>query len=162
MHPSAGRGGGGEESVISGRGQARFRSMEHLISDTLERAGARHIRFNSLTANVCVRELQRMARAEGVPLPDADAARLVEASRCDLASAICALELQAKGRRTGPNGANASNAGAKRKTRAAGPVAAVALWHERDLGLSLFHALGKILHNKRFDENGERVVASSR
>jgi DNA polymerase III delta prime subunit len=131
--------------------------MEHLIIDTLERAGAQHIRFNALTANVCSRELQRVAKAEGMALGEDDASRLVEASRCDLASAISALQLQAMGR--SPSKATGNTSKKRKKTDAVGNATA---WHERDLGLSLFHALGKILHNKRFDENGDRVLPGSR
>jgi cell cycle checkpoint protein len=123
----------------------------------LEDAGAAHIAFNPATrAEVC-KALARVAAAEGAPLPAAHAAALAEAARGDIRAAIGALQLRCAGggRAAGAGAGAGAAAGKKRKAAGGGAAnggaasgAGAATW-ARDDTLSLFHALGKLLYNKR-------------
>lgn len=118
-----------------------------MIVDTLEAASAAHIRFNPLTERTCLRELKRIAKAEALTVPDAELSAIVQAARCDLHNAIQSLALHAVGakRSVGPKRGKAAASKSSGEGRA------------RDIGLNLFHALGKILYNKRLTAEGDFV-----
>jgi DNA polymerase III delta prime subunit len=134
--------------------------MEHMIVDTLKDAGASHIEFNPLTLRACVKQLKRIASAEGMTISDEALAAIAESSRCDLFNAIQSMRLHLLGadvKRTqlGKGTKKASKSLRDEKTLASAR-------QERDMGLHLFHALGKILYNKRFDASGKQVTAPAR
>jgi cell cycle checkpoint protein len=131
----------------------------------LEEAGAAHIPFNAATKAEVAKALLRVAAAERVPLPQAAAAAIAEAARGDVRAAIGALQLRCAGGGGGGGGADAAGSKKRRKGAAGGaggggaggaggaaPAKADAAAWARDDTLSLFHALGKLLYNKRLPE----------
>ena len=102
--------------------------------------GAVHIPFNPLTSRTCIRELKRIAKAERLTKSDAEIEALVSEAQNDLHNAVQGLQLQAVGDKlrrhvTGPP-----------KSKESGKSGEL---QRRDMGLPIFHALGKILYNKR-------------
>eukprot|EP00892_Ulva_mutabilis_P009836 jgi/Ulvmu1/7224/UM035_0010.1 len=126
--------------VVPSGTQHRTQSIEQLIVETATNCGAVHIAFNPITARACMRELKRVAKAERLTTSDMELEMLVEESHCDLRNALQALQLRAIGqnRLRGVKSQPPSKVSDKHENRQA-----------RDLGLSLFHALGKILYNKK-------------
>ena len=130
-----------------------------MIIETLIGAGVQHIRFNALTQRACVKELKRIATAEGISIADDTLATIAESSHCDMFNAIQTLRVHVLG--TGLRGAalakgsSGRGRGAKKTTKQAAQADSGRQF--RDQGLDLFHALGKILYNKRFNAAGERV-----
>lgn len=109
--------------------------------DTATRNGAVHIPFNPITARSCLRELRRIAKAEKLNKSDSEIEALVVEAQCDLHNAIQGLQLQAMG----------GNARNHAKVNCDGKYDQQ---QHRDMGLPIFHALGKILYNKRGDTEG--------
>jgi DNA polymerase III delta prime subunit len=145
---------------MGGRGHKRFRNLEHMIADTLVKAGAEHIRFNPLTSRACVKVLQHIAGAEGAAASDACLSSIVQSSQCDLFHAIQALRMHVLGQ-----GVQQAAIGRRKRGRGAVRAGTQDLQHNqqtRDMSLDLFHALGKILYNKRYDASGELVQAGAR
>jgi hypothetical protein len=121
----------------------------------LEDAGAAHIAFNPATKAELSKALLRVAAAEGAALPATAATALAEAARGDIRAAIGSLQLRCAGGGRAAGAAAGAGAGKKRKAAGGGGSAAgaaggagAATW-ARDDTLSLFHALGKLLYNKR-------------
>ena len=131
-----------------------------MISDSLEAAGAVHLQFNPLTARVCTKELKRIAAAEHAAVPDSVLSSIVESSHCDLFNAIQALRMHLLGAVVARAGIGQSRKAPKGKTEGKGSGGSERL--ARDAGLDLFHALGKILYNKRYDATGALVRAPAR
>ena len=89
-------------------------------------------------------------------VPEADVRALVLEVHCDLRNAIQALQVRLVGQRRKAKGA--ASKGTKSKKAAAGKAASgIVDMHSRDMGLNFFHALGKILYNKRFNSLGEQI-----
>jgi hypothetical protein len=151
---SAGQGGGADEACMLGHGPKRFRNVEHMIVDTLEAAGAAHIHFNPLTERACAKELKRIARAERVMVNDSTLISILHASQCDLFNAIQSLSLHA----VGVGRAYTRSRGSSKHAAGGSASHKIKENQARDIGLNLFHALGKILYNKRFGIDGERVL----
>lgn len=118
---------------------------------TVRDAGAPHVSFNPLTERVCVKEANRILKAARYDLPEADVRGLVQEVHCDLRNTIQALQLRLVGQRPKSKGAGAK--ASKIQTAAAVEM------HSRDMGLNFFHALGRILYNKRFNALGELIKA---
>lgn len=104
--------------------------------DTATRNGAMHIPFNTITARSCLRELRRIAKAEKLSKSDSEIEALVHESQCDLHNAIRGLQLQAVGDSSRRRAHSKCNMKCEQQ-------------QNRDMGLPIFHALGKILYNKR-------------
>lgn len=134
-----------------------------MIVETLADAGAEHIRFNPLTSRVCIKELKRIAAEEKLAVNDATLAAIVESSHCDLFNAIQALRIHLLGAAVRATGLGKGAKGSGGRKGGKGDKSNVAEGRQvRDMGLDLFHALGKILHNKRFNAAGERVHFTAR
>ena len=150
---STGGGGGG-----SGGGGHVLSSRR--LSPAMEAAGALVLAFNPATQAKLAKALAAVARAEGIDVAPARLAEIAAASEGDIRCAIGTLQLMASGRTSNPAAAAAS-AGAGKKRRAKkdrdapgdgmGTItsSADAGIGRRDTSLSVFHALGKILYNKR-------------
>ena len=152
-----GGGGGGVGHVLSSR----------RLSPAMEAAGALVLAFNPATQAKLAKALAAVARAEGLDVTPARLAEIAAAAEGDVRCAIGTLQLMASGRTSDPGSAAAAaaaaGAGKKRRTKkerdaaaaaggdGAGTItsAADAGVGRRDTSLSLFHALGKILYNKR-------------
>jgi cell cycle checkpoint protein len=117
----------------------------------LEDAGAAHIAVNPATKSELAKAVMRIAVAEGAPVTQAAAGALVESARGDIRAAVAALQMRLAG---AASGSGAGDGGRKRgrgaeKGAGAADKGAAASWGARDDTLSLFHALGKLLYNKR-------------
>jgi len=133
---------------------------------SLTNAGVHIISFNPITVRNAAKALKTVAASMGVILDDESAGALAEASSGDLHNAIESLQLHMLGHRYLRSAAEPKSSsrgkGGQAKKRKAGAKAvgpSVALHSVgggsggMDSGLSLFHALGKILHNKRSADN---------
>lgn len=159
----AGQGNSADDSILAGPGQKRFRNLAHMITETLTAAGVQHIAFNQITPRNCVKELKRIAAAEGISITDETLNALVKSSQQDLFNAIQSLRMHVLG--TGVSGAVLAPGGARSKgARKAAKQAGRAdpKRQQRDMGLDIFHALGKILYNKRYNAAGEVVSRGPR
>lgn len=140
------------EPVGDGPG-AKFCRLEELILDTVKQAGAPHIAFNPLTERMCIKEITRLLKDARHALPEADIRALVQEVHCDLRNTIQALQLRLVGVKR-----KALGAGSKvTKSKANAGSASRIDMHSRDMSLNFFHALGKILYNKRFSSLGEEI-----
>ncbi|GFR40779.1 hypothetical protein Agub_g1393, partial [Astrephomene gubernaculifera] len=171
------RGGGGDGGSMGG-----VKGFHKDILAALQSVGAHTISFNPATANNIAKLLLRVAAAEGLDLPPAEAVGLAEAADGDVRSALQALQMNAMLQKAASRGAEARGGGAAAGGRrgkkgsssrggggssTAGGKSATAMLRvgrsqaltpgevarlaaaQRDLGLPLFHALGKMLYNKR-------------
>ncbi|GLI69259.1 hypothetical protein VaNZ11_013841, partial [Volvox africanus] len=170
---SSGRSGPGVGGTL---GSSKGLQKEILVA--LQSAGATTISFNPVTSNNIAKLLMRVAAAEGLELSPPAAVGLAEAADGDVRSALQALQMNAmlqkaalrvadahvkdtKASRRG-NGSRKRDGGGKKggasmvtllrvgrqQALTPGEVARLVA-AQRDLGLPLFHALGKFLYNKR-------------
>jgi DNA polymerase III delta prime subunit len=146
---------------MGGKGQRRFRNLEHMIIETLSDAGATHVSFNPLTQRTCIKQLKRIANAEGLAISDEALSAITESSRCDLYNSIQSLWMHAVGMEKKRGLLGKAARGTKGK-KAKDEKALGSSRQQRDMGLHLFHALGKILYNKRFSAAGEQVPVGAR
>ena len=179
-NPAGGGGGGGGGAGGTNRKPAGTGLTARRIVAAMEAAGAATVAFNPATAPKLVRALAAVATAERVAVDDAELAAIATAAEGDVRCAIASLQMFAAGRggtagaragaeaggeprsgkRKAPAGARRGAAadgdgGSARSDPATGPRDATAAdGARRDRGLSVFHALGKILYNKR-DDVGE-------
>jgi hypothetical protein len=131
----------------------KYCRLEELIVETVKEAGAPHISFNPLTERVCIKQITRVLKDARHDLPEVDIRALVQEVHCDLRNAIQAVQLRLLGQWQAAKGAGSKG---PRSKQAATPAASVEM-HSRDMGLNFFHALGKILYNKRFNSSGEEI-----
>lgn len=132
------------------------------IAAAIDAAGATHITFNPVTKPNIEKALKTIAGATGLQL-DADLlSRTADGASGDLRNAVEALQLAAAGVPLNAKAAHNHKSKARRakkgKTEAKLPT--VAASHQsfgKDTGLALFHALGKILYNKRLDPSIDGV-----
>jgi cell cycle checkpoint protein len=142
----------------------------------MEAAGAATVALNPATTPKLVKALAAVAAAERVDVDDAGLVAIAAAAEGDVRCALASLQMFAAGR----SGAHGGRARAEDRTKtgsrkrkapaaarrgAAGTEgdddikkthprdAAAAEAARRDRGLSVFHALGKILYNKRDDDS---------
>ncbi|KAK9844949.1 hypothetical protein WJX74_008996 [Apatococcus lobatus] len=150
---------GGTSSSHSGSSQASFSFHKELV-DALKAAGAQQINFNPFTEAVLARRLLAVAETEGIPLAKAQAESLAVRAAGDLSAAINSLQLGTRSQsRTLRPQANGSKAGKKgkvgnKRTKAAAQSSAPGFedWLDHsgsDPSLTMMHALGKFLYNKR-------------
>ncbi|EFJ42812.1 hypothetical protein VOLCADRAFT_107059 [Volvox carteri f. nagariensis] len=170
------RGGGGGGAPDGGGSMGGAKGLHKDILAALQAAGATAISFNPVTANNIAKLLMRVAAAEGHELMPATAMGLAEAADGDVRSALQALQMNAMLQKAARRGATAASggrggtSGSRRSKKGNGKVTAASATAQlrvgrqqaltpgevarlaaaqRDLGLPLFHALGKFLHNKR-------------
>ncbi|KAL0643355.1 hypothetical protein Bca4012_041645 [Brassica carinata] len=120
------------------------RTMEDLQS-SLERAGALKVAFNPITKNSIKKTLQRISREEHCKVTTAEVDQMASASGGDIRHAITSLQLF-------------SVKPQLNHTMHSGLDSGISSCFGRDETLSLFHALGKFLHNKR--ETTDNVIIS--
>lgn len=131
----------------------------------LEAHRATTISFNPFTALGIAKALKAVLEKERLALPDAEVTAIAEGANGDLHNAIATLQFvctgaapaaapaKGRGKAAAPRGTKRKAAGSK----AAGTAAAAegedrsarGAFALRDSSLSLFHALGKLLYNKR-------------
>ncbi|WZZ85459.1 hypothetical protein YC2023_114038 [Brassica napus] len=120
------------------------RTMEDLQS-SIERAGALKVAFNPITKNSIKKTLQRISREEHCKVTTAEVDQMASASGGDIRHAITSLQLF-------------SVKPQLNHTMHSGLDSGISSCFGRDETLSLFHALGKFLHNKR--EATDNVIIS--
>ncbi|CAN6855155.1 unnamed protein product [Brassica oleracea var. botrytis] len=120
------------------------RTMEDLQS-SLERAGALKVAFNPITKNSIKKTLQWISREEHCKVTTAEVDQMASASGGDIRHAITSLQLF-------------SVKPQLNHTMHSGLDSGISSCFGRDETLSLFHALGKFLHNKR--EATDNVIIS--
>jgi len=141
------------DSTASELGDNSTVGLRELIS-ALERCSAAVIAINPATRAELQKLITRVAASEGVSLVQEDATSMAEAARGDVRAALGTLQMHcagvrrrhlpppaAKRRRTAAKGASASSLAVSRQGQ-------TAVW-ERSETMSVFHALGKVLYNKR-------------
>ncbi|KAG7539558.1 P-loop containing nucleoside triphosphate hydrolase [Arabidopsis suecica] len=134
------------------------RSMEDAQS-SLERAGALKVAFNPITKNSIKKALQRICREEHCKVTTMEIDQMASASGGDIRHAITSLQLfsvkpdlnhtKIKSPRPGMDDSYHGN----EQTMYSGLDSGISSCFGRDETLSLFHALGKFLHNKRETDN---------
>ncbi|KAK9868401.1 hypothetical protein WJX84_010961 [Apatococcus fuscideae] len=162
----------GSSSRQSGGGQATF-GFQKELTEALTAVRAQHISFNPFTEAVLARRLVAVAEAEGVPLSKSQAESLAVRSGGDLSSAINTLQLSARGQPQSCHAPVAASKGAKKgkasSKRAKGKAQAQVqtpgfdAWLDQtgsDPTLTMMHALGKFLYNKRLAPESASIVVS--
>lgn len=144
--------------------------LQDLIAE-LEAARAASISFNPITALSAAKALRAVLAREGLVLPEAELAAICEQAGGDLRNALNTLQFVCTGQAPadGPRPASRPRPGTKRKAASDGSAAeaqaaaarARVAFAGRDGMLSLFHALGKLLYNKRKPEAGARPTSSA-
>ena len=178
-NPAGGGGGGGGGGDTTGGGHRKAFGTgltARRIVAAMEAAGAATVALNPATTPKLVKALAAVAAAERVDVDDAGLAAIAAAAEGDVRCAIASLQMFAAGRcgaqggraraedrpkpgsrkRKAPAAARRGAAGTEgdddiKKTHPRDAAAAEAA--RRDRGLSVFHALGKILYNKRDDDS---------
>eukprot|EP00887_Chlorella_sp_A99_P000359 scaffold13.g359.t1 len=135
-----------------------FQGLHKDLVAVPEAAQAASISFNPITALNTAKALRAVLERERLSLPDAEVMAIAELANGDLRNALNTLQFVCTGQAAAPAKAPPKR-GAKRKAaggRDAAAAAAVAgaartqvAFAGRDSMLSLFHALGKLLYNKR-------------
>jgi len=142
---------------------ARAHQPQQEVVALLDSLGATTITFNPVTTNALTKTLLALAVAEGVDLQPLAAAAIAHAADGDLRNAMQNLQVYSGGAPRAlvkpGKGAGAAVKGRKRAaakgSKGAGGSADEAQQRRlvaqvgRDQRLSLYHALGKLLHNKR-------------
>ena len=135
-------GGDGGETRLGVREAARL----------LEQRGAAHIQLNPATKAELGKLLSRVSASEGLGLSFAQTQQLAEASRGDARAALSTLQLRFGGGSGGGGGGGGGGGTKKRgskKDKGGAGADSGGGWGARSDSLSLFHALGKLLYNKR-------------
>ena len=136
------------------------KSLHLAILEAVEHAGAAHLAFLAVPPTEVAKALNHAAQRAGFALELADMDAVVEAADGDLRSAVTMFEALCKGghveagykgkakRKRAPKGeAKGKGKGKKQAPRLKHHAAAA-----RDHTLTLFHALGKFLYNKRVED----------
>ncbi|KAF8101418.1 hypothetical protein N665_0205s0013 [Sinapis alba] len=149
--------------VIGDSSDQTARTMEDLQS-SLERSGALKVAFNPITKNSIKKTLQRISREEHCKVTTAEIDQMASASGGDIRHAITSLQLfsvkpeqnhtKMKSTWSGMGSSYQRN----EQTMHSGLDTGISSCFGRDETLSLFHALGKFLHNKR--ETTDNVIIS--
>ncbi|KAK3224354.1 hypothetical protein Dsin_011379 [Dipteronia sinensis] len=131
------------------------RSFEELQS-SLENAGACKVAFNPITNNSIKKTLLRICRQEQCSLTAEQIDLLAKASGGDIRHAITSLQLvcmKPDRMLNLPSSNSSSNFLKEKADEHSASGSGFSMQFGRDETLSLFHALGKFLHNKRETEN---------
>ena len=141
--------------------------MQDKLVRNLEENGAATISFPSLTTLRIVKVLQRVSKEEGMVVDKSVLTNLAEGSHGDIRNAITSLQFslvgvqaqQSKNSGGGSCSAAKRKRGGGRKGKEAGgskkQIKVVVNQGEmaKDRELQMFHALGKVLYNKRTEDN---------
>ncbi|KAK4843174.1 hypothetical protein QYF36_004941 [Acer negundo] len=131
------------------------RSFEELQS-SLVNAGACKVAFNPITNNSIKKTLLRICRQEQCSLTAEQIDLLAKASGGDIRHAITSLQLVCMNfdrMLNLPSSNSSSNFSKEKADELSASGSGFSMQFGRDETLSLFHALGKFLHNKRETEN---------
>uniref|UniRef100_A0A2P2J5G0 Cell cycle checkpoint protein RAD17 n=1 Tax=Rhizophora mucronata TaxID=61149 RepID=A0A2P2J5G0_RHIMU len=131
------------------------RSMEELEL-SLENAGACKVAFNPITNNSIKKTLTKICREEQCNVTAEQIDLIAQASGGDIRHAITSLQLFCVEPERGSNASllNYTSSYSLGKADESNSLVSGSLLFGRDETLSLFHALGKFLHNKRDTEAG--------
>ncbi|KAL5752461.1 hypothetical protein ACOSP7_022646 [Xanthoceras sorbifolium] len=143
------------ECVKADSGDYTPRSFEELQL-SLENAGACKVAFNPITNNSIKKTLLRICRQEQCNLTAEQIDLLAKSSGGDIRHAITSLQLicMKPDRMLNLSSSNSSPSFSKQKADELSSLdSGLSMQFGRDETLSLFHALGKFLHNKRETEN---------
>ncbi|KAK9814703.1 hypothetical protein WJX72_010168 [[Myrmecia] bisecta] len=139
----------------AGAAASSSQGLHKELMGVLDAAGAAHISFNPFTTPNISKALTRIAAEEGYSLASADVAGMADSAGGDLHNAVATLQLVCTGkagRPAAPGNAAKKGKGRGRKTKAAEPESTLqSSGVARDQSLTIFHALGKVLYNKRED-----------
>ncbi|CAK7334217.1 unnamed protein product [Dovyalis caffra] len=134
------------------------RSLEQLQL-SLENAGACKVSFNPITNNSIKRTLSSICRQEQHSVTDEQLDLIAKASGGDIRHAITSLQLFCVKPDLALNGSHSTPSYSYRKEDDINAlVSGISLLFGRDETLSLFHALGKFLHNKRETEDAKAIM----
>ncbi|BBN05617.1 cell cycle checkpoint protein [Marchantia polymorpha subsp. ruderalis] len=135
------------------------------IIQALERGGAKKVAFNPITVNAILKVLKKVQLIEKSKAPLESLTSIAENCLGDIRQALASLQflclgLDSRAPRSSnwdPGGGDAWSFETKLpsndcKALTQSNVPETPTLGDRDLSLSLFHALGKILHNKRFND----------
>ncbi|KAI5079280.1 hypothetical protein GOP47_0004759 [Adiantum capillus-veneris] len=143
------------------------------VAEALESGGAKKVLFNPITANAVKKVLNKIVLAENCSISSESVSFIAESCGGDIRHAINCLQFLCVGFNSvsgtwDPGGKNilyetpkrrrGLRNGTRNKSKRFIKCAASASDHTSSIGcrdgsLSLFHALGKVLHNKRLTEN---------
>ena len=143
-----------------GVGQSNARGgelMNREVRGVMESAGAICVNFNPVTSAAMTKAAMRVCEAERFDIPKSDIDALVQASHGDVRSAMQALEFWCYGKHVTFSAASSKTKSKRKREPKQAPTAeaiARAQVSSRDQGLGLFHALGKMLYNKRDEDRG--------
>ncbi|KAJ6413268.1 hypothetical protein OIU84_006127 [Salix udensis] len=126
---------------------------------SLENAGACKVSFNPITINSIKKTLSRICRQEKCSVTDEQLDLIAKASGGDIRHAITSLQLFCVKPYLVLNGSFSTPSYSYRKEDDIDAlVSGISLLFGRDETLSLFHALGKFLHNKRETEVANAIT----
>ncbi|CAK0786199.1 hypothetical protein CVIRNUC_009412 [Coccomyxa viridis] len=140
--------GDASRSGGSSRG-ASFQGWHRDIQTALEASGVAHISCNPITANNAAKALLRAAEAEQMPLSKEQAQSIAEAASGDLRNAMKMLQLLALGHSPAEAVSRPRKKRNKKAKLGGAGMRIPDLDVERDTRLDSFHAIGKLLYNKR-------------
>lgn len=156
---------GGGSDRATGPASAAIPGLPKDLARSLEQAHPTVISFNPVTAINAAKALRAVLDREGLELPDDQVKAIAEQAGGDLRCALNTLQLVCSGRpvdRAAAAGKAKKGKGSKRKQAPSGGSGGSApSYAGRDGGLGLFHALGKLLYNKRLPPGGAGADAGA-
>ncbi|KAL2634762.1 hypothetical protein R1flu_006241 [Riccia fluitans] len=158
------------DEVGTGEQREERKILTNEIIQELERAGAKKIAFNPITVNGVLKVLKRVQLIEKCKAPFPCLSAIAESCSGDIRQALTSLQFLCLGYESKPSHSSVWDPGGCRvdkrssnksfqKLDTESDVSKTPALGDRDLTLSLFHALGKFLHNKR--QSDAQVQASS-
>ncbi|KAK9808429.1 hypothetical protein WJX73_004206 [Symbiochloris irregularis] len=141
----------------AGAGNSAF-SLPAEITGAVTRGGATHIQFNPLADTFAAKALVAVAEKEGLRLSKEAAKQCALQASGDLFHAIESLQLSCAGKpRTKVQASPAKKRGRGKAANSAAQLSAEDVMHTntRDITLSIFRVLGKILYNKRLHPSSQ-------
>ncbi|KAL3693056.1 hypothetical protein R1sor_006707 [Riccia sorocarpa] len=159
------------DEVGSGEQRDERKILANEIIQELERAGAKKIAFNPITVNAILKVLKRVQLIEKCKAPLACLSAIAEGCSGDIRQALTSLQFLCLGYESSSSHSSVWDPGGCRDTKKCSnktqevdtesEIFKRPTLGDRDFSLSLFHALGKFLHNKRQTETDAQVQASN-
>jgi len=138
-----------DEDAPGGGADSDSRLGVRELARLLEQRGAAHIQLNPATKAELSKLLARVSASEGLGLSAAQTAQCAEASRGDARAALSTFQLRFGGGGGGSGGSGGGGTKKRGSKKDKSGADAGGSWGARSDSLSLFHALGKLLYNKR-------------
>ncbi|BDA49102.1 Cell cycle checkpoint protein RAD17 [Coccomyxa sp. Obi] len=139
------------------RGSA-WHGLHKELQAALNVVGVAQISCNPITDNNAAKALQRVAAAEGMPLSKEQALSIAHNAAGDLRSALDMLQLLCTGVQPLPPQSKTRKRKAKGSKQAEPELHMPELASVRDVALDPFHAIGKLLYNKRAEDGSEAAA----